>query len=42
LGSAIGGIVGLRIPFFLCGLMVVATIVMLFIALPKEKREVSK
>ncbi|MBU7028154.1 MAG: MFS transporter [Theionarchaea archaeon] len=42
LGSAIGGIVGLRIPFFLCGLMVVATIVMLFFALPKEKREVSK
>lgn len=38
IGSAIGGIVGLRIPFFLCGLMVVATIVMLFIVLPNDKR----
>lgn len=38
LGSAIGGIVGLRIPFFLCGFMVILTIGMIFISLPQDKR----
>jgi MFS family permease len=38
LGSALGGIVGMRIPYFVCSLMVFLTILMLLIMLPSDKR----
>jgi len=37
LGSAIGEVVGLQIPFFVCSLMVGLTAVMLFFVLPQDK-----
>lgn len=37
-GSAVGGLISLRAPFFLCSAMVIATIVMLVIALPQDKK----
>lgn len=37
-GSAVGGLISMRIPFFLCAAVVVATIVMLLVALPQDKR----
>ena len=37
LGSAIGGIFGLQIPYFVSSLMVVAIVVMLFFVLPQDR-----
>ena len=42
LGSALGGIVGLRVPYFVCSLMVFLTILMLLVMLPRDKREAMK
>ena len=38
LGSALGGIVGMRIPYFVCSFMVFLTILMLLVMLPNDKR----
>lgn len=38
LGSAIGQIYNMRVPFFICAGLVVLTIIMLFLALPQDKR----
>lgn len=37
-GSVIGGIVGLQIPFFVCGSVVILTIVMLSVMLPRDRK----
>jgi MFS family permease len=42
LGSAVGGLTSLRVPFFLCAAMVVATIAMLYFALPQDTKKVSE
>jgi DHA1 family multidrug resistance protein-like MFS transporter len=38
-GSAMGGLTSLRVPFFLCSGVVVATIVMLFFVLPQDNKD---
>jgi MFS family permease len=38
-GSAIGGLTSLRVPFFVCSGVVVATIVMLFFVLPQDSED---
>lgn len=37
-GAALGGIVGMRIPFFVCAAIVLATVGMLFILLPQDSK----
>jgi len=42
LASALGGAVGLRMPLYLCSLLVVITIAMLFIMLPPDNRRAAE